>query len=154
VFLCAAVAQAIDSRQALEKAASLIQQGKLDEAAKEFEAELALNPRAAPALYQLAYVRLQQHEPEQAVPLLTKVLEQKPSYADAHYELGKALLEMNDVPAAIQHLELATKMQPAESYGFYQLSIAYRRAGRAADAEQALRTYQDLKDRNPHKPSS
>lgn len=128
-------------------------QGRLDEAAKEFDAELSLNPQSVPASYQLAYIRLQQHQPDNAIPLLDEVLKEKPSYADAHYELGKALLEKDDVAAAIQHLETATKLQPNESYGFYQLSIAYRRAGRLPEADQALRTYQELKEKNPHRTS-
>jgi tetratricopeptide (TPR) repeat protein len=131
----------------------LFKQGKLDEATKEFDAELALNPQSVPAMYQLAYIGLQQHQPEDAIRLLTEVLKEKPSYADAHYQLGKALLEKDDVIGAIQHLETATRMQPKESYGFYQLSIAYRRAGRLPEADQALHTYQELKEKNPRKPS-
>ena len=131
----------------------LFKQGKLDEAARQFDAELAQNSQSVPAMYQLAYIRLQQHQPAEAIPLLTKVLGQKPSYADAHYQLGKALLETNDVAGAVQHLETATRLQPTESYGFYQLSMAYRRAGRAGEADQALHTYQELKDKYPRRTS-
>ncbi|HXJ07001.1 MAG TPA: tetratricopeptide repeat protein [Candidatus Acidoferrum sp.] len=122
-------------------------QGKLDEAAQEFNAELSLNANAIPAMYQLAYVRLQQHQAEEAIRLLNGVLAQKPSYGDAHYQLGKALLDQGDTPGAIRQLETATQLQPDQSYGYYQLSLAYRRAGRLKDAEKALRTYQDLKDK-------
>jgi tetratricopeptide (TPR) repeat protein len=131
----------------------LFKQGKLDEAANEFETEVASNPRSIPAMYQLAYVRLQRHEPDDAIRLLNRVLEQKPAYADAHYQMGKALLQTNDLAGAVQHLEIATKMQPAEPYGFYQLSMAYRQAGRTPEADQALRTYQELKEKNPRRES-
>ena len=131
-----------------------IKQGKLDEAAQEFNAELALDAKSASAKYQLAYIRLQQHQTEEAVRLLNDVLAQKPSYGDAHYQLGKALLDQGDASGAIQHLEAATRLQPAQSYGYYQLSLAYRRVGRVEEAEKALRTYQELKDKGSRKTPS
>ncbi len=128
-------------------------QGKLDEAAQEFNAELSLDSKSVPAMYQLAYVHLQQHQTEEAIRLLNEVLAQKPSYGDAHYQLGKALLDRGDASGAIQHLETATRLQPAQSYSYYQLSLAYRRIGRVEDADKALRTYQQLKERNSQKSS-
>jgi Flp pilus assembly protein TadD len=53
----------------------------------------------------------------------------------------------------VKHLETATKMQPTEPYGFYQLSMAYRQAGRTPEADQALHTYQELKEKNPRRES-
>jgi tetratricopeptide (TPR) repeat protein len=128
-------------------------QGKLDEAVQEFNAELSLDSKSVPAMYQLAYVRLQQHQTEEAIHLLNEVLAQKPSYGDAHYQLGKALLDQGDAGGAIQHLETATRLQPNQSYSYYQLSLAYRRVGRVDEAQKALRTYQELKDKNSRKSS-
>jgi tetratricopeptide (TPR) repeat protein len=128
-------------------------QGKLDESAQEFNAELSLDPKSVSAMYQLAYVKLQQHESEEAIRLLNEVLTQKPSYGDAHYQLGKALLDQGDTSGAIQHLETATRLQPNRPYEYYQLGLAYRRAGRAEEAEKALRTYQELKDKSSRKSS-
>jgi len=81
------------------------------------------------------------------------VLAEKPSYGDAHYQLGKALLDKGETQGAIQHLETATQLQPTQSYGYYQLSLAYRRVGRVEDADKALRTYQQLKEKNSPKNS-
>jgi len=128
-------------------------QGKLDQAVHELSAELSMNSRSVPAMYQLAYVRLEQRQTEEAIRLLSAVLAEKPSYGDAHYQLGKALLDKGDSNGAIQHLETATQLQPAESYGYYQLSLAYRRIGRVEDADKALRTYQQLKEKNSRKGS-
>ena len=122
------------------------QQGKMDEAAREFQAELAINPGFVPAEYQLAYVLLTQQDVEEAVRLLTAVIEQKPAYSDAYYQLGKAMLEKGEVKAAIEKLETATRLQPSAPYSYYQLSLAYRRAGRSAEAQQALQKYQALHD--------
>lgn len=130
-----------------------IKQGKLDEAAQEFNAELALDSKSVAAMYQLASVKLQQRQTEEAIRLLNEVLGQKPSYGDAHYQLGKALLDQGDASGAIQHLEAATRLQPTQSYGYYQLSLAYRRAGRIEEADQALHTYQELKDKSSRRTS-
>jgi len=129
-------------------------QGKLDQAVQELNAELSVNSRSVPAMYQLAYVRLEQRQTEEAIRLLKVVLAEKPSYGDAHYQLGKALLDEGDANGAIHHLETATQLQPAQSYGYYQLSLAYRRIGRVEDADKALRTYQQLKEKNSRKNSS
>ena len=130
-----------------------VKQGKLDEAANEFNAELALDPKSVSVKYQLAYVRMQQRQTEEAIRLLKDVLGEKPSFGDAHYQLGKALLDQGGTGEAIRELETATRLQPSQAYGYYQLSLAYRRAGRVEDAEKAIRTYQELKDKSPRKSS-
>jgi len=151
--------RALDLNQRLTEAHYFIgmvyfKQGKLDQAVQELSAELAVNSRSVPAMYQLAYVRLEQRQTEEAIRLLNAVLTEKPSYGDAHYQLGKALLDKGDENGAIQHLEIATQLQPAQSYGYYQLSLAYRRIGRIEDADKALRTYQELKEKKSGKGSA
>lgn len=127
-------------------------QGKIDDAAQQFRQELSLNPGSVPAQYQLAYVLLQQHQADEAIGLLQKVVAQQPKYADAHYQLGKGLLEQSKVPEATQELETAVKIQPTD-YAYYQLSIAYRRSGRDADAQHAMDMYAKLKPKPPNRPN-
>ena len=131
----------------------LLRQGKPAEAGEEFRAELALNSADTTAKYSLAYVLLQQQKKDEALALLGEVIRDKPGYAEAHYELGKTLLESGDLPGAIDHLEAAARLQPAGAYTHYQLSIAYRRASRAADAEREVAAYRKLKDSARRSPS-
>jgi len=65
-------------------------------------------------------------------------------------ELGKALLEQGKVKDAIQDLENSIRLHPTD-YAYYQLSVAYRREGRANDADQAVVMYQQLRPK-PHLP--
>jgi len=123
-------------------------QGKLDTSADEFQQELSVNPGYIPAEYQLGYVRLEMHEADTAIPLLQDVVSRQPNHSDAHYELGKALLEQGKLKDAIQDLETSIHLHPTD-YAYYQLSVAYRREGRANDAEQAMVMYQKLKPK-PH----
>jgi len=105
--------------------------------AKQFQSELDLNPQHPQSLYQLAYIRLQQHQPSDATRLLEEVLKQQPANSDAHYQLGKALLEQGDVSAATRELEASIQLHPTD-YAYFQLSNAYTRNGRSDDAKRAL----------------
>src|ERR1700732_3378039 len=127
-----------------------LKQGKLDASADEFQQELSVNPGYIPAQYQLGYVRLEMHQADAAIPLLQDVLSRQPNHSDAHYELGKALLEQGKVKDAIQDLESSIRLHPTD-YAYYQLSVAYRREGRANDADQAIVMYQKLRPK-PHLP--
>jgi tetratricopeptide (TPR) repeat protein len=79
-----------------------------------------------------------------AIPLLQDVINRQADHSDAHYELGKALLEKGKVKEAIQDLETSIHLHPTD-YAYYQLSVAYRREGRASEAEQAMLMYQKLR---------
>jgi tetratricopeptide (TPR) repeat protein len=125
-----------------------LKQGKLDTSADQFQQELSVNPGYIPAEYQLGYVRLEMHQADAAIPLLQDVVSRQPNHSDAHYELGKALLEQGKVKDAIQDLETSVHLHPTD-YAYYQLSVAYRREGRANDAEQAIAMYQKLRPK-PH----
>jgi tetratricopeptide (TPR) repeat protein len=125
-----------------------LKQGKLDTSADEFQQELSVNRGYIPAEYQLGYVRLEMHQADAAIPLLQDVVSRQPNHSDAHYELGKAMLEQGKVKDAIQDLETSVHLHPTD-YAYYQLSVAYRREGRASDAEQAVLMYQKLRPK-PH----
>jgi tetratricopeptide (TPR) repeat protein len=127
-----------------------LKQGKLDASADQFQQELSVNPGYIPAQYQLGYVRLEMHQADAAIPLLQDVVSRQPNHSDAHYELGKALLEQGKVKDAIQDLENSIRLHPTD-YAYYQLSVAYRREGRANDADQAIAMYQKLRPK-PHLP--
>ena len=128
-----------------------LKQGKLDTAADEFQQELSVNTGYIPAEYQLGYVRLQMHQADAAIPLLQDVVKRQPEHSDGHYELGKALLEQGKVKDAIQDLEASIHLHPTD-YAYYQLSVAYRREGRANDADQAIAMYQKLRPKPKPQP--
>ena len=92
-------------------------------------------------------------ETDEALALLREAISARYDYADARYQLGKALIEKGEVNEAIDQLETAAKIDPQKDYVHYQLSIAYRRASRTADAERELKLYQQLKAANRNEPS-
>jgi tetratricopeptide (TPR) repeat protein len=125
-----------------------LKQGKLDTSADEFQQELSVNPGYIPAEYQLGFVKLEMHQTDAAIPLLEDVVTRQPDHSDAHYELGKALLEQGKVKDAIRDLETSVRLHPTD-YAYYQLSVAYRREGRANDANEAMLMYQKLRPKPP-----
>jgi predicted Zn-dependent protease len=127
----------------------LIRLNRLDEAEKEFRQELARNPSDEASKYHLAYVLLELKRPTaEALRLLREVIASHPDHGDARYQLGKTMIEQGDITGAIDNLEAAARAEPQKDYIRYQLSIAYRRASRAADAERELQLYKELKAAN------
>ncbi|HLA11842.1 MAG TPA: tetratricopeptide repeat protein [Pyrinomonadaceae bacterium] len=128
---------------------SLIRLNRLKDAEREFRTELGLNAEDLTAKYHLAYVLLEQkQEIGTALNLLRETIAVRPQYVEARYQLGKALIELGQVSEAIEHLEIAAQAEPSKDYIHYQLSIAYRRASRIADADRSLQLYRALKASN------
>jgi len=55
---------------------------------------------------------------------------------DAQYQLGKVLLEQDKAKEALPHLQTAAKLNPNFDDVHNQLQVAYRRTGRAAEADR------------------
>lgn len=128
---------------------SLIRLNRLDEAEKEFRQELIRNPNDELSKYSVAYTLLERKtNVDEAIALLREAIAARSDYGDARYQLGKILIEKGDFREAVEHLEIAAASDPKKDYIHYQLSIAYRRDQRVADAERSLKAYRELKDAN------
>jgi Flp pilus assembly protein TadD len=120
--------------------------GKLQDAAREFEQELSLNPADFQARYHLAFVFLSQQE-ERGIKLMQEIVRDRPDFGDARYELGKALLQKGDVKGSVENLEIAARLQPDQAHVHYQLGRAYIAAGRKAEGEKQLEMSKELKEK-------
>jgi tetratricopeptide (TPR) repeat protein len=108
-------------------------------ARREFEAELVLNPADAAAEYETGQILLVSQEPEEAVKHFERSVAITPKFPEAMQALAKARLDAKQYPEAIVLLENVVRLQPANESAHYSLMLAYRNAGRGADAarEQA-----------------
>ena len=108
-------------------------------ARREFEAELALNPGDAAAEYESGQILLVSQEPGEAVKHFERAVAMTPDFPEAMQALAKARLDAKQYPEAIVLLENVVRLQPTNESAHYSLMLAYRNAGRAADAarEQA-----------------
>jgi tetratricopeptide (TPR) repeat protein len=130
--------KAIDLHYRLGRA--LLQQSHdpavLEEARKEFEAELALNPSDAVAEYQVAQIYVAQQEKGKAAAHYERAAELRPDFAEALIAVAKLRLDAKRYTDAIALLERAVKLQPRNETAHYNLMMAYRNGGRASEAER------------------
>jgi tetratricopeptide (TPR) repeat protein len=74
------------------------------------------------------------HSPEEAVRLLTRILDLKPDDARAHGELGTLYATAGDSAKAVPHLQAVAKYDPCENSGLTRLAWLEDMAGRPAEA--------------------
>ena len=106
----------------------------LDEARKEFELELKLNPNDAVAHYQVGQILLAQQQRTEGIGRIERAIELQPDFTRALVALGKIRMEDQQFDDAIRVLEEAVRVAPSSEAARYGLMRAYRRAGRKEDA--------------------
>jgi Flp pilus assembly protein TadD len=72
---------------------------------------------------------------EEGLPELARALEIDPNLYEARVTLGRALVTCGRASEAVEHLKRAAALAPSNPEPHYQLSLAYRRLGRRADAD-------------------
>jgi tetratricopeptide (TPR) repeat protein len=100
-------------------------------AVREFEAELKLNPNDAAAEYQIGQILVASQKPAEAAPRFEKAAKLDPSFIEPLIALSKI-----QTAKAVELLERAVAQAPRSEAARYNLMLAYRNAGRAADARK------------------
>lgn len=116
----------------------------LERARHEFEAELQLNPNDAAAEYQVGQVLVAQQQPAAAALRYERAVELSPQFPEALLALGKIRSEQKRYDESIRLLRRAAGLIPTSEAVHYALMIAYRNAGRTAEAMQAKETLEKL----------
>lgn len=109
-----------------------------DEARKEFNAELALNPHHAGALRDLGSTYLAEHQPEKALAYLKQAFEIEPGDPDIHRDLGTAYFELRDYANAESEFNSAIRGDHDGSV-HYKLAKIYQALGQK---EKAAREFE------------
>jgi len=115
-----------------------------EEAMKEFEDELRLDPSNASASYELAEIYRKAGELDKARALFEAAVKQYPDFEEARIGLGRVLIAQQQPEQAVTQLQKAISRNPANEVSRYQLSVAYGRLGRAAEQQAALAEFQRL----------
>jgi tetratricopeptide (TPR) repeat protein len=113
----------------------------LEQAQKEFEAELARNPSDAAAEYQIGQILIARQNSDQAAPHFAKAVALSPDFPEALVALGKTHLNAKRYSEAIPLLERAVRVQPNMESAHYALMLAYRNTG---NSERALNEKAEL----------
>lgn len=115
----------------------------LEAARKEFEAEISLNPSDAVAEYEIGRILQTQQNPA-AAARFEKAVALDPNFAEALVALARTKSEAKQYAEAIPLLERAVKLQPESESAHYALMMAYRNAGRMADAQREKAIFDKL----------
>jgi cytochrome c-type biogenesis protein CcmH/NrfG len=113
---------------------------------KEYRAALSDNPFDEKAECRLGEIALRASDLKSALVHYSRALELQPNDADACLGIGKTLTQMHRTADAEPYLKRAAQLEPFTAVTHYRLSLVYRAAGRASDAQRELAEFQRLKD--------
>ena len=114
------------------------------QAQKEFEEELKINPNNAGAEYILGEIAQQSQNWDAAEQHYSRASKLDPGFGDAFLGLGVSRISLKRYSDAVTPLEMAVKLEPGNPAAHYQLGTAYTRSGRKQDAEKEFAIHQKL----------
>ena len=118
-----------------------------EEAKKEFEEELTIDPTDASSEFWLGEIARLAGKWEEAIPHFAAAAKLDPNYPEAFLGLGMCSSAAERLPDAIAPLERYTKLVPDDTAGHYQLAMAYSHADRKADAAREMTLMKQIADR-------
>jgi tetratricopeptide (TPR) repeat protein len=116
------------------------------QAEAEYKAALQVNPYDELSWRQLAGVLSAKGDYQTADEHYRKAIALQPRDSEAKTGLAITLISTNRSSDAIALLESALQDDPSNVAAHYRLSILYRRAGRTADAQRELESFQHYKE--------
>lgn len=122
---------------------------KISEAEQAFRQELELDPHNVLARYKLGAIEVEKGDGAKGKELIEAAQNEKPNMVHVDYNLGRAEMLLGNYDAAAGHFEHAVrtdKDQEIIEQAWYQLGTAYRHLHRMNEAQNAMTTYQQLKD--------
>lgn len=118
--------------------------GGTDEAKKEFEEELGIDPRNAAAEFWLGEIARRDSKWDDAISHFRVAAKLDSNFADALLSLGSALNSAGRYSEALSPLQEYAKKFPEDVTVHYQLALAYTRLGRDDDAAHERAVHQQL----------
>jgi len=119
-------------------------QRQYEEAAREFQAELASNPKHVQALAYLADADMQLNHSELAVPLLETVQKLDPNLPLGHLDLGILYADAGRQLDALRELSVAAKLAPEDVNVHWRLGRLLRAMGKLDDAKSEFEKASNL----------
>jgi tetratricopeptide (TPR) repeat protein len=121
--------------------------GEWDAAIKEFESELANDPRNCEAQGQIGNILIAQRMNfEEGFAAVDKALALCPNQIQARIDRGRALLKLNRNEEGVKDLQLAEQATPDDPTIHFFLAQGYRALGRAQDSQAEMRIFSKLEE--------
>ena len=115
-----------------------------EEAKKEMQQELEIDPSNAGAEYVLGALAQQNQQWDEAIQHFSRATKLDASFGDAFVGLGACLGSTKRFSEAIPPLENAVKLEPENPAPHYLLAIAYSRTGRKEDGDKQFAIQRQL----------
>jgi tetratricopeptide (TPR) repeat protein len=115
-----------------------------EEAKKEFQEELKIDPTNAGAEYVLGEMARQAGQWPEAIQHFSRATELDAGFGDAFLGLGNALLSAKRFSDAIPPLQTAVKLESRNPGAHYSLATALTRAGRKEEAEKEFAIHRQM----------
>ncbi len=120
---------------------------KFPEALLQNDEELEISPQCAPAMTELAMMRLRTFEPKLALPMATRTIELEPKSARVRFALGKSFFDLDRPHDSISELVDEKRLAPLSGLIRAALAQAFRQAGQMEAAKSEADAYLKLKDK-------
>jgi tetratricopeptide (TPR) repeat protein len=120
-----------------------------EDAAKEFQEELKIDPNNASAEFMLGELARQAGNWDVAIQHFSRATKLDERFSEAYLALGMALSSAGKFASAITPLEKYVNMEASDPAGHYQLAIAYSRTGDKQKAQREMALQAESEKRNP-----
>jgi tetratricopeptide (TPR) repeat protein len=138
-FIFATVRDSPNNPKAHNMAASVYaQEGKIDEARREFEYALTLSPTYYPAYFNLGLLSEREGQIDEAISFYQKTLELNPLAWEAHQNLGGLYMNDKDYETAKSQFQQAITINPKVASLYVSLGRAYQLLGNEDEANKAF----------------
>ncbi len=119
--------------------------GQIEDAERQYQTAVRLDPQFFPARANLAMLYNQQGKNAEAEEQLRRLIELQPEMADAHYSLGLLLAEDESrLAETADALARAAELAPTDARIHYNHGLALQRLQRPDEAEQSLKRAYEL----------
>jgi len=129
-----------------------------EQAKKEFQQELQIDPSNAGAEYVLGELARQAQQWDEAVEHFSQAAKLDSGFGDAFLAWGMALISSRKFTEAVPPLETAVKLETQNPATHYNLALAYTRSGRKQDGDREFAIHSKMiqheEPGNPQTPSA
>ena len=98
-------------------------------------------------MFNLGFVRHQQHKEEQAIATFREAVRLKPAQDRAWYGMGVALRALGRYDEAIAAGEEATRLQPMNPHAWFELAMAHHALGHAKEVKKIIARVEEFDPR-------
>ena len=118
-----------------------------DDAKREFESELSIDPSHPLALAYLGDIEMKRTNPDPALALLRRAVGVKNDIRIAYVDLGAVLTQQKQYKDAVTALRHAVELDPSQPDAHYRLGRTYQAMGNSAESQKEFAKVRELHEK-------